>query len=348
MSFDDIMQYDKKLEKVNGIMQKIAQDNEYITPIVPSDYGLFEAFFDKEERHTYGNSWLYVTQGAYGIGPEKLGYKYYDGKNLCTLALYPKIEQPNTIMLYWIRPLGETMLSVIVDLAEKIKQKYGVCSYVKKLFPDQYEFLLKNGFKSAFEFPWHSTAPLEDDTYPELIYDRIGTLDALSNPTNRTQLGRTLKEIRKFKCDNKVEITSNDFETRAWNVANTYFTTHNSISNKPNLSSSFDYYNMIHVDHSCHPDIEKKILLVNEKPVGFYIMMRNAKFNVTSIYSYITLRQHYKYLTDLLKLFVLETENTKYINSGGSEDIGIYAFKQKYLPVRENIMCWTTNYSDGL
>ena len=44
----------------------------------------------------------------------------------------------------------------------------------------------------------------EDDTYPEVIYDRKQTLNAFINPTNRTQLGRTFKEIKKIwnnMCD---------------------------------------------------------------------------------------------------------------------------------------------------
>ncbi len=101
---------------------------------------------------------------------------------------------------------------------------------------------------------------------------------------------------------------------------------------------------MIYFDKSGRQNIEKRILLVNDQPVGFYAILRDLKFDVANIYSYITLREHYKYLTDLLKLHVLETEKTKYINVGGSEDIGIYNFKQKYMPVNENIMLWATNY----
>ncbi len=133
--FYSLEQYKKKLEKVNSIIKNIADENQFITPITLADYPLFESFFDLETKHTYGNSWIYVTQGTFGIGPEKLGYKYYDGKNLCTLSIYPKIEQPDTIMLYWVRPMGEGVLPIIAKIANQFKQKYGICYSVKKISP---------------------------------------------------------------------------------------------------------------------------------------------------------------------------------------------------------------------
>lgn len=343
--YDDIKQHEKKLKHVNNIIRDIALKNPNITPITTKDYELFEEFFAKEEKHTYGNSWIYITQGAFGVGPENLGYKYYDGKNLCALAIYPKIEQPDITMIHWIRPMGENILSIIVDLAEKIKQEYGVYFYVKKLFPNQYEFLLRYGFGSINNFPWHSSAHSEDDTYPELIYDRKKIMQYLAHPTNATQLGRTLKEVKRFKRENKVEVIEDKFTEHAWNIVNTYFRSRKNFSDKLNVSSSLDYYNMIFSDYIKNKNLKKMILLVNDEPVGFYALMHDKKFDVISIYSYITLRQHYKYLTDLLKLHVFETENARYINSGGSEDEGIHNFKKKYLPSCENKMYWATNYS---
>lgn len=342
--FNSLQEYRKKLEKVNAIIKQIAEKNEYITPILSSDYTLFEEYFNQEKQHTYGNSWLYVTQGTCGIGPENLGYKYYDGENLCALAIYPKIEQPDIIMLHWIRPLGENILPIIVNLANQIKREYGICSYVKKLFPVQYEFLLQHGFRSAKEFPWHSSAHSEDDTYPELIYDRESTLQHINNPTNATQLGRTFKIINKFKQNNAIKITSANFTENAWNIVNKYFAMIETHSNKPNVSTPFDYYNMIFFKSRYDYNIDKKILYLNNEFVGFYVLMRDLKFDVSNIYSYITLRNHYNYLTDLLKLFIFQTEKTTYINSGGSEDLGICNFKRKYLPIKQNTMFWTTNY----
>jgi hypothetical protein len=345
--YDDLKQYKKKLEHVNNIIRDISSKNPNITPITAKDCALFEDFFAKEEKHTYGNSWIYITQGTFGIGSENLGYKYYDGKNLCAIAIYPKIEQPDIIMMYWIRPMGENVLSIIVELSEKIKCEYNVCSYVKKLFPDQYEYLLQYSFRSAKEFPWHSSAHSEDDTYPELIYDVEQTRHAIIESTKRSCLGGIVRGVAKLKKDNKIEITSNDFQNKAWEIVKTYFQEYGNFSNKLNISSPFDYYNMIFDAHTSGNNIDKNIIFVNDMPVGFYVLTRKQKINTTIPYGSIMLRQHYKYLADYWLLTLFETEETKYVNLGGSEDLGMHNFKSKYIPTHKNYMYWVTNYPFG-
>jgi hypothetical protein len=103
---------------------------------------------------------------------------------------------------------------------------------------------------------------------------------------------------------------------------------------------------MIFHDH-CYLDeaIEKKVMLVNSQPIGFYVLLRNKKFDVANLYACITLRQHYKYLADYLFIKLFDSEKVKYLNIGGSEDQGIHNFKSKYKPIKENSMHWVTNYS---
>ncbi|MGD9152757.1 MAG: hypothetical protein PVG30_03750 [Gammaproteobacteria bacterium] len=341
--YDDLKQYKKKLEHVNNIIRDIASKNPNITPITAKDYALFEDFFAKEEKHTYGNSWIYITQGTFGIGPENLGYKYYDGKNLCAIAIYPKIEQPDIIMMYWIRPMGENILPIIVELSEKIKREYNVCCYVKKLFPEQYEFLLQYGFKSAKEFPWHSSTHSEDDTYPELIFDREKTIMAIRNTSKSSRLGRVFRGVAQLKRNNKIILISDDFQYHAWRIVNTFFSRYNEFANKLNLSSPFDYYNMIFSDIP-NKDLERKIILINRNPAGFYVLTKNNEHSYTLPYGCIMLRQKYKYLSDYWFIELFNNASTKYINLGGSEDIGIHDFKNKYKPDRKNIMYWVTNY----
>lgn len=341
----DLKQHQKKLEHVNIIIRDIASKNPNITPITAEDYELFEEFFAKEEKHTYGNSWIYVTQGTFGIGPENLGYKYYDGKNLCAIAIYPKIEQPNIIMLYWIRPMGENILPIIVELAEKIKREYSVCSYVKKLFPEQYEFLLQHGFRSAKEFPWHSTTHSEDDTYPELIFDREKTRKTIFEAASRSKLGSALRKTSKLARENRIGMASGNFQEHAWKIVNTYFSQYSAFAKGTNISTPFDYCNMIFRDHAALiKDVEKSIILVNAKPAGFYTLERDKKFNITNLYACVALRQTYKYLADYFFIDLFKTEPTKYINVGGSEDAGIHEFKVKYKPIEKNLMFWATNY----
>lgn len=331
-----------KLQRANEIISNIAANEKYITPVTLEDQQLFEDFFAKEERHTYGNSWIYVTQGVFGIGPNDLGYKYYDGENLCMLGISPKIEQPDIIMLYWIRPLGQSILEVIADYAERIREKYGVASYVKKLFHDQFEFLVKKGFRSSREFPWHNSAHSEDDTYPELIYDRLITLNIVKQASRSSTLGRVKRGVAKVKKGNELEIVDIDFKEKAWVVIENYFWERNKLLEKINISTPLDYYNMIFRNHDT--SVEKKVLLANKDPVGVYIIEHNKKFNTINMYCCFTLKQCYKYLTDALKLFIFEDKKSKYINCGGSEDKGILCFKNKYRPIIKKNMYWATNY----
>ncbi|MGD9107595.1 MAG: hypothetical protein PVI75_00285 [Gammaproteobacteria bacterium] len=338
---NDLTQYEKKLEKANKVISEIANDYKNITPIILTDAVIFEDFFAKETRHTYGDSWVYLTQGTYGIGPKKLGYKYFDGNNIAALTVHPKIEDQNILMMYWARPMGREILSIIVNLSAEIKKRYGICTYVKKLFPDQYQYLLQHGFKSAKEFPWHSSAHSEDDTYPEIIYDREMTLQIIRDATRSSSLGRVKRGVAKIKREHKIEISDHNFKENAWRVVNDYFLEREKLADKVNVSAPADYYNMIFYDHDS--SVDKKILFVDGEPMGLFIVERNKKFDVANMYCCLALREHHKYLMDILKLSIFERQPSKYINSGGSEDPGMHEFKLKYKPI-ENIMYITTNY----
>jgi len=338
---NEFHQFEKYLEKANTILAEIAEKNENITPIKLADYALFEDFFSREVESTYGNSWIYVTQGTFGIGPELLGYKYYDGQNLCVLSIAPKIEQPETMMLYWIRPMGQKILSVISSLSEDIKKKYRVSSYVKKLFPEQQQFLLKHGFRSAEEFPWHSSAHSEDDTFPELIFDREKTLRSIKDASRSSSLGRIRRGLLKVESENELKVHDFDIEQQAWSVVKEYFLEHQKLGRKINISTPFDYFNMIF--HSAQADIVRKVLFLNGKPVGFYLIERRPRLNTANVYCCLALKQDQKYLMDFLKQVIFNEETAKYINCGGSEDAGMDCFKYKYKPIISSRMYMLTN-----
>ncbi|MBN2689175.1 MAG: hypothetical protein JXR42_01005 [Gammaproteobacteria bacterium] len=340
---ESLVTYKKKLQKANDLIERIAADYPEITPITKQDVSLFQDFFAKEARHTYGNSWIYVTQGTFGIGPENLGYKYYDGENLCALAVFPKIEQPEILMMYWIRPVGSSMIPIIAELAEEIKQKYKLCSYVKKIFPDQYEYLLKHGFQSAKNFPWHSSAHSEDDTYPELIYDREQTLRLIDSPEGSRQLRRIAKDVDRVFNKYNVKVSADNFVEDAWFIARRYFDFIGGTLNKINLSSAFDYHSML-FSRKVGDVAQNGIAYFDGEPVGFYVADSDVEHSVTSIYAHIGLRYKYKYIVDCMHLHVFRVSKTKFINAGGSEDSGILAFKNKYAPRKENKMLWATNY----
>jgi len=74
----------RDLKKANQLISEIARENKYISPVSLKDFDLFQRFF-KREPHTYGNSWTYVVQGKYGIGPYGFGTNFISQKRLkCT------------------------------------------------------------------------------------------------------------------------------------------------------------------------------------------------------------------------------------------------------------------------
>ena len=118
----------KELKKANEILLSISKRNKNITPITPQDYDLFNEFFSNEP-HTYGNSWSYIIQGMHGLGDNNLGYKYFDGKNLSAISIHPKIEHPEQLAMYFVRPMGKGMMKIIAELGKKYKEEFELQIY---------------------------------------------------------------------------------------------------------------------------------------------------------------------------------------------------------------------------
>ena len=282
----------KNLSAANKLMIKIAETNKHLTPVTPDDLPLFQKFFQKEP-HTYGNSWTYVTQGVYGIGPQNLGYKYYDGKNLSMVCVYPKIEQPKINVFYWIRPMGPNILDKILDISKENLSDYKLPTYAKKIFKNQFDYLKKGGFTDTKNFPWHTLSPSEDDSHAEQIYDVNKTMRQLSIRSNTSSLKRLYNKIPKITEKYSISITDNNFQSKSWFVSRKFFHSEYIRSNKKNLSDEFDYYNMIFFNHR-RKNLVRKIVLSNNLPVGFYVIEKQNEL-YSSIYALITLRDKLKF-----------------------------------------------------
>lgn len=332
------------LTKANKLIEQIAASNEFITPVTLDDFELFQSFFDKEP-HSYGNSWTYVTQGVYGIGPNNLGYKYYDGENLSMICVYPKIEDPETNVFYWIRPMGKDVVEKIVKFSEEILKKHNVYSYVKKLFKKDFERISSKGFSVVDKFPWHSLAPSEDDTFPEQILDIKKTLRAFEEESKRKNVRKSYIKSLKIESEKKVSLSDSNFEEDAWIISEEYFKSSNIRGSKTNFSSKYDYYNLIFQNNSDN-NLKKGVLYLDDAPYGYYFGEKNAS-GYFSLYAMLTLWNKIDYLSDYIVQYILnELSNTsKYFNFGGSEEIGMHKFKKKYLPVKSQKMYWATNFS---
>lgn len=331
----------KNLITANKIINEIAKANKNITPVTLSDLPLFQSFFDREP-HTYGNSWTYVTQGVYGIGPNNLGYKYYDGKNLSMVCVYPKIEQPDVNVFYWIRPMGTDILEIISDISGQIKNIFSVPSYVKKLFKNQYDILLQNGFTGIEKFPWHTLSWEEDDTFPEQIVDVNKTVGLSKTLSRKKHLRKSYVRTLQLNSEYDIKISTKNFEKITWDLTRDFFESKIIKDKKSFLSNENDYYNMIFANNN-NSKVLRGYVSVNNRPLGYYVMEEQSS-SYTSLYALIVLRDKLKFLVDLLLLEILKSIKTPYLNMGGSEDDGIHEFKKKFYPVNELDMFWVTNH----
>lgn len=327
----------KDLSKANAFITELSKKYPHISPITQEDQHIYDKFFDKSE-HTYGNSWLYIIQGMYGIGAEGLGYKYYDGEDLISICFYPRIENPDEVAFFMVRPLGENVAEKVSELGKFVKENFDVTVYAKKLFKDQYDELIEVGFKDIKENPWHSVAIAEDDTYPEIIIDVNKTIEKATNLGRVHQLRRSLSNYTKIINDNKYVYKSYfDYADDALELLDKFFNQRNYL-----ISSPTDYHNIMKKKYNVN--YFESLVYEDFKVIGGYISQEQNN-SYASLYATITDRSENNYLSDFIifhLLHNLQNKGIKYLNLGGSEFSSLQDFKKKYLPFKEQKMYWAT------
>ncbi len=330
----------KSLKKANQLMSQIAAANKAITPITRTDFPLFQKFF-RREKHTYGNAWSYLVQGMYGIGKNKLGYKYYDGQNLSAVCAYPHLEKPQTHVFYWIRPMGETILDKIANFSQKLLIKLGLPTYVKKIFKEQFNYLKTKGFKDISSFPWHRLAPAEDDTYPERIIAIKKTLLLANQANKNTRLGRAFRYYLSFLKKNTLVFKSIFQYPKETKKILFDFFQYIKQQKKANVSEAPDFYSLLSKPPKLSL-IREELMYLHSQPAGFYFLELQDK-NFASLYATITRRDLFNHLTEYMMfhiLFKLKKMGFSYLNLGGSEIKSLDDFKLKFSPQKENKMYW--------
>ncbi len=332
----------KNLAKANELTKKIASCFKCLTPITMNDRALFERFFIKE-RYTYGNSWSYVIQGKYGIGPHGLGYKYYDGKNLSSFVVYPKVDNPNQNFIFWTRPMGPSILKHISDISHKVLKDFDIPSYVKKIFENQLEYLKTQGFSDIKTAPWTKQCPSEDDSLPELIVDISSLFDNLQQHNVGKRLRKIDKIYQEFLYKNQ-PVFKDMNPTRhkeAWNATKEFFSFRKSLKDTYMISTEYDFYNMIYRPSLASNKVSK-LLIISNKVAGFYYAdIQNVQY--AGLYGVILLRNKYPHITEFTMMAIfheLLNRGIRYVNLGGSEYKGVQDAKMKYHPQKTINMYW--------
>ena len=135
-----------------------------------------------------------------------------------------------------------------------------------------------------------------------------------------------LSESHEIKIKTGVE-----FDEIAWQLATKYFSNFSKTHTKVNISSQYDYYNMIFQGPK-DDNIKKGIVFADGEPFGFYLGELDNLLDTFNLYALLVARGKYNYLTDYLLIQIFNLSPSKLINIGGSEDLGIHNFKLKYNP----------------
>lgn len=324
------------LIKANDTIRKIAAIHPEFTPITPADKPLFEEFFAKEPFN-YGNSWPYIIQGMYGIGELNLGYKYYDGKNLAAVCVYPRVEFPDEVVFYWVRPMGPQILQIMDRYTTEFITQLNIPTSITKVFESDYKKLLEMGFEPIENLPWHPTAPAEDDSYPEIVNM---VHDTVINTPKRKRIKKAVRQFEKISEIITVhEIVTTADREKAWHVAERFFK-QDLISLEHNLSTQYDYYNIIF--SSIQPQHHVYLIQKGDLPVGFfdYYQMND---DTACAYASLMLREIVPTLEDFTMIWLfkhLDEKGIKYLNQGGSETEGMDQYKRKFVLHEDKMMYW--------
>jgi hypothetical protein len=275
----------------------------------------------------------------YGLGEYGLGYKYWDGENLFGLSFYPKLENPDIVSCFIVRPTGPKVIEKVLNLASFVQENKKTPVYIKKIFREQYDELLSAGFKNTETNPWHSTAPSEDDSHPERIVDVKFTLNYARKLGRTRQLNRSLRNYEKIQDAEKYRFKSAfDNEEEAKALIKVFFNQREYLISRPE-----DYHNII---RQKIPEIQycESLIYQDVQPIGMYLCeVQNSEY--ASLYATITDRQANNYLTDFIMFKLmndLEDLGIKYLNLGGSEFRSLDEFKLKFKPVISQQMYWAT------
>lgn len=328
----------RDLTTANKLLANFAKKNKYFTPITLDDAPLFQHFFETYPA-SYSNSLSYILQGMYGVGRQGLGYKYYDQENIAAVCIYPRIENADTYSFFWVRPMGQSILPILTEYSHTIHKELNIPIYAKKLYPQQYDYLLKKGFQNVVHYPWHTNIPSEDDSYPEQILNISRTIELAKKFGKKRRLNKAYRNYLNLSTKTSF-LPLFENQKLAWYITNQFFSSHLRKSTC-NVSAPEDYYNLIYFKPA-HTDVFSEIIKIEEQPIGYYYIVRQNA-NHAALYATITLREYSNTIVDfvMFHIFDILIENgVKFLNLGGSESSSLHEFKQKFKPVSEQKMYW--------
>ncbi|MGP1384313.1 MAG: hypothetical protein ACTS2F_12190 [Thainema sp.] len=334
---------DGKTRLAEGIIKRYGGRVSYITS---KDRTLFRTFRETDPNPGYGNSFYYLCQAVNGLGPDKLGLKYFDGRMLVTIGIGDRFSLGGSWHYHVTNPMGEFDAESLMTLSQHLLELSGVPVFVKKLTLEERDQLLQSGFSPIEDYPWHAQAMEEDDTFPEQIVDVdvvLGKLEAAeysSLKRNYHQYCAKFGEQTTWELLGKDNSEDNSAEADA--IVQEFFEYLD--VKQLHISRPSDYDNIIH-----YPPIGangkayfSRLVRVEGEAAGFFAM-EPVSPDMAGLYASITLHRKFPYLSEYLIVEcckLLKQAGYRYLNLGGSETSGLFGFKEKFSPVEYNRMYW--------
>ncbi|MFC1722809.1 hypothetical protein ACFL0V_01590 [Nanoarchaeota archaeon] len=294
-----------------------------VEPIVPEEQPIYAQFFAEElELALYANSWAYITQACRDTG--NLGHRFYDQQTLISIGQH----NDHTVL---VRPLGHNTVEKTLDLAQRLRQQTSRPVYLKHPSEAQTDQLRSKGFVPMQEYPWTPEAPLDDDTYPQLLYDIITVLEAGHKESNvRRTLARFTNSL--ITDERLMHMHTMPFKPHEWT---------NQIATATDILMELDggrnewydaHRNMI----TNHPtDGISSFLNLGRETLGFHVYTQIGHQTV-GWYANICKYQEIPGLSEAFMMIAfshLRDQGYSSVLAGGSETESLHKFKMKFNPV---------------
>jgi len=290
----------------------------------------------------YSASWMYISQAINGhyLELNRWGYYYHTGNGLIPFGLFIR-QHDMRLCCHIISQLSD--LSAQKLLSEYIAIKFNIPVYIRKLDYKSYIELLEDSkYIDANLEPWHLAAPLEDDTFPEIIVDIKKALDTIAGSRYTDAQNKYRRFVKKNRTRSIEWLDINkDNSFYAISLVHEFFSSHKDRLKQISIPS--DYYNIIDSNKYNNPTI-RKLLLIDSVPSAFLALERIGGSDTVGLYCNIALHDTYPYISE----FILEQcfrdarqIGATYINLGGSETKGLDQFKKKCcFGYKENPRYW--------
>lgn len=324
-----------------------------IKPLTPTAWQAAAKLFDSKATPDYADTWTYLTQAANGYDLElsPTGYCAKSTRAFCVAGIFAR-PFSGKLAVHLINPAGPRAAALVTKLCAEVRAVSNCAIYVKKADAELiHELEEAGGFSWSESMAWHSQAPQEDDTFPELLLEvdrslalfETGRLNQARDKYARFLSRTRTREVAWYPLTQKRYA-----EARA--VVDRFFDF--KAEEHIDISKPCDYENMfLNSSESWNSEgVVRQICCIDGKAAALLVMERIGKSSALGLYCNLALYQDHKYISEFVihrALKVARERGFRYLNVGGSESEGLHAFKMKFLPVDKEERKWLVYSREG-